>query len=94
MPVLQIWIVVSGLDHLTLEAGLTTDVNNADQTAMSHFLAGIEGSGVFLCGYIVPVVGNLFGGGAGMNIMVSGIILMVDRRGGLLCSSNPPTEMV
>ena len=40
-------------------------------------LAGIEGSGVFLCGYIVPVVGNLFGGGAGMNIMISGIVLVV-----------------
>ena len=32
---------------------------------------------MFLCGYIVPVVGNLFGGGAGMNIMISGIVLVV-----------------
>ena len=65
-------IVVSGL---TTYLGLATTGKNAT-TAMS-LLAGIEGSGVFLCGYIVPVVGNLFGGGAGMNIMVSGIILMV-----------------
>ena len=65
-------IIVSGL---TTYLGLATTGKHAT-TAMS-LLAGIEGSGVFLCGYIVPVVGNLFGGGAGMNIMVSGIILMV-----------------
>ena len=65
-------IVVSGL---TTYLGLATTGKNAT-TAMS-LLAGIEGSGVFLCGYIVPVVGGFFGGGAGMNIMVSGIILMV-----------------
>ena len=65
-------IVVSGL---TTYLGLATTGKNAT-TAMS-LLAGIEGSGVFLCGYIVPVVGNLFGGGAGMNIMISGIVLVV-----------------
>ena len=64
-------IVVSGL---TTYLGLATTGKNAT-TAMS-LLAGIEGSGVFLCGYVVPVVGNLFGGGAGVNIMVSGVILM------------------
>lgn len=65
-------IVVSGL---TTYLGLATTGKNAT-TAMS-LLAGIEGSGVFLCGYIVPAVGRIFGGGAGVNIMVSGIILVV-----------------
>ena len=65
-------IIVSGL---TTYLGLATTGKHAT-TAMS-LLAGIEGSGVFLCGYIVPVVGRIFGGGAGMNIMVSGIILVV-----------------
>lgn len=64
-------IVVSGL---TTYLGLATTGKQAT-TAMS-LLAGIEGSGVFLCGYIVPVVGGFFGGGAGINIMVSGIVLI------------------
>lgn len=65
-------IIVSGL---TTYLGLSTTGKQAT-TAMS-LLAGIEGSGVFLCGYIVPVIGKFFGGGAMMNIMVSGIILMI-----------------
>ena len=64
-------IIGSGL---TTYLGLVTTGKNA-ATALS-LLAGFEGSGVFLCGYIVPLVGNLFGGGAGTNILVSGIIMM------------------
>lgn len=60
---------------ITIYLGRTTH-GKATTTAMS-LLSGIEGSGVFLCSYIVPSVGKIFGGGAGTNMLLSGVLLIV-----------------
>ncbi len=67
-----VMIIVSGL---TIYLGRTTH-GKATTTGMS-LMSGIEASGVFLCSYIVPVIGGQFGGGAGTNIILSGLILIV-----------------
>ena len=65
-------IIVSGL---TVYVGRTTH-GKATTTAMS-LMSGIEASGVFLCSYIVPAIGRRIGGGAGTNMILSGIVLII-----------------
>lgn len=45
-------------------------------TAMS-LIQCFEGSGVFLCGYVVPFIARAFGGGAGTNMRIGGIVTVV-----------------
>lgn len=45
-------------------------------TAMS-LIQCFEGSGVFLCGYVVPFIARVFGGGAGTNMRVGGMVTVI-----------------
>lgn len=65
--------IVSGL---TTYAGLGTEGTRFSTLTLSLITVG-EGAGVFLCGYILPVLGNLFGGGAGANLIVGSVAVII-----------------
>lgn len=65
--------IVSGL---TTYAGLGTEGTKFSTLTLSLITVG-EGAGVFLCGYILPVLGNFFGGGAGANLIVGSVAVMI-----------------
>lgn len=65
--------LVSGLTTYT---GLSTDGKSYATTALC-LITVAEGAGVFLCGYILPAMAGLFGGGAGMNLIVASVVMIV-----------------
>lgn len=65
--------LVSGLTTYT---GLATDGKSYATTALC-LITVAEGAGVFLCGYILPAMASIFGGGAGMNLIVASVVMIV-----------------
>lgn len=65
--------LVSGLTTYT---GLATDGKSYATTALC-LITVAEGAGVFLCGYILPALSSLFGGGAGMNLIVASVVMII-----------------
>ena len=65
--------IVSGL---TTYAGLGTEGTRFSTLTLS-LITVEEGAGVFLCGYILPVLGSLFGGGAGANLIVGSVAVII-----------------
>lgn len=65
--------LVSGLTTYT---GLATDGKSYATTALC-LITVAEGAGVFLCGYILPAMSSLFGGGAGMNLIVASVLMII-----------------
>ena len=69
---LGIMIAISALQTYI---GLGTKGKNLT-TAMS-LLQAFEGSGVFLCGYVVPFIAGIFGESARSNMMVAAVATML-----------------
>ena len=65
--------LVSGLTTYT---GLATDGKPYATLALS-LITIAEGAGVFLCGYILPAMAKLLGGGSGANLTVGSIALII-----------------
>lgn len=67
--------VMIGISALQTYLGLGLKGKNLT-TAMS-LMQCFEGSGVFLCGYVVPFIARAFGGTATVNMRVGGIVTVV-----------------
>lgn len=65
--------IVSGL---TTYGSLGTE-GTRYATICMPLISVAEGGGVFLCGYLLPVFGNLFGGGARANLQAACIIMVI-----------------
>lgn len=65
--------LVSGLTTYT---GLATDGKSYATLALSLITVG-EGAGVFLCGYILPAMANMIGGGPGANLIMGSVVLII-----------------
>lgn len=68
--------------NLFIVSGLTTygslGTNGSKYATICMPLISVaEGGGVFLCGYVLPALGNIFGGGARANLMVACGIMVV-----------------
>ena len=65
--------IVSGLSTY---AGLATDGKKYATTILA-LISVAEGAGVFLCGYILPAMAKLIGGGAGANLIMGSIVMII-----------------
>lgn len=65
--------IVSGLSTY---AALATDGKKYATTILA-LISVAEGAGVFLCGYLVPPLGNLLGGGAGANLTAASVVMIL-----------------